>query len=349
MVRFTLTTFGLVALLTAAMGVGSPFPVLALCYVTVFAACMDRITALRAPDHPERAFPAGDGLAVVLGLAHFPLLYGGVWTIASSDTSTGNKALIYIALSLFIGQVGNANAHELIHRAPRGLRRLGTAVYASILFGHHASAHKQVHHVYAATDRDPNSARLGEGFYAFALRAWVGCLLAGYRAESRFRGGSGGHPYIGYTAGGALSIMIATVVAGPTGALVLLAIATYAQMQLFLSDYVQHYGLRRREIAPGKYEPVGPQHSWNAPQGFSSALMLNAPRHSDHHAHPSRPYPGLEIDRATMPILPRSLPEMAALALIPPLWRRVMDPRARRWQGADRPAQQTPRPEPAYG
>lgn len=67
--------------------------------------------------------------------------------------------------------------------------------------------------------------------------------------------------------------------------------------------------------------------------------MLNAPRHSDHHAHPSRIYPALRLGDTGAPgrpILQRSLPAMAALALFPPLWRRVMDPRVRALAKASR-------------
>ncbi len=63
-----------------------------------------------------------------------------------------------------------------------------------------------------------------------------------------------------------------------------------------------------------------------------AAMTLNAPRHSDHHVTPQRPYPALHLTPATMPILPGSLPVLAALALVPPLWRRVMDPLAARWR-----------------
>ena len=108
--------------------------------------------------------------------------------------------------------------------------------------------------------------------------------------------------------------------------------ALYAQLQILMSDYVQHYGLRRGELADGRLEPVGPQHSWNAPQVFSSALTLNAPRHSDHHVTPSRIFPALQLDPQAMPYLPRSLPVMAALALVPPVWFRVMNPRCDAWQ-----------------
>jgi len=87
---------------------------------------------------------------------------------------------------------------------------------------------------------------------------------------------------------------------------------------------------------------MGVRHSWNAPHWFSSALMLNAPRHSDHHTHPARVYPALRLTE-DMPVLPRSLPAMATLALFPRLWRRVMDPRVADWQdGAERPAPGAP-------
>ncbi len=330
MARFTLATLGMVVLLAAGLSFGGPLAVLALLYITVVTFFLDKIAALAAPDRAEAEFPAGDALSVTLALTHFPLLYGGIWTLLHAPHGTPTKLVLFVALSLFLGQVSNSNAHELIHRPSRTLRRLGVALYASLLFGHHVSAHLRVHHVHAATDRDPNSARLGESFWRFAPRAWRGSFREGRRAESRLRKG-GWHPYRTYLLGALASLAFATLLGGAAGAVLLLAMAAYAQIQLLLSDYVQHYGLRRREIAPGRFEPVGPQHSWNAPQGFSSALMLNAPRHSDHHARPARAYPGLELDRQAMPILPHSLPVMAVLALVPPLWRRVMDRRARVW------------------
>ncbi|MDX1780519.1 MAG: fatty acid desaturase, partial [Thalassovita sp.] len=103
-------------------------------------------------------------------------------------------------------------------------------------------------------------------------------------------------------------------------------VAGYAQIQMLLSDYVQHYGLRRALRPDGKPAPVGPEHSWNTPHWYSSALMLNAPRHSDHHMHPARHYPALRL-APDMPVLPQSLPVMAVVALWPPRWRKVMEPR----------------------
>ena len=203
-----------------------------------------------------------------------------------------------------------------------------------MLFGHHASAHRLVHHRTVATPEDPSSAPAGLGFWRFAPRAWIGSFRAGYAAEvalrARVKGrASGPHPYVVYLLGAAAFVILGALIAGPYGAAIWIGLAAHAQLQLLLADYVQHYGLSRARIG-GKYEPVGPRHSWNAPQWFSSALMLNAPRHSDHHAHPGRPYPALRLAEDT-PMLPWPLPVACLLAMSPRLWRRRMRPHVARW------------------
>ena len=55
-------------------------------------------------------------------------------------------------------------------------------------------------------------------------------------------------------------------------------------------------------------------------------LLYHLQRHSDHHANPTRRYQALR-DYADAPVLPTGYAGMILLALVPPLWRRVMDPR----------------------
>jgi alkane 1-monooxygenase len=93
-------------------------------------------------------------------------------------------------------------------------------------------------------------------------------------------------------------------------------------------NYVEHYGLRRREVAPGRYERVGPQHSWDSSHRVSNWLLINLARHSDHHLIASRRYPALS-SHLESPQLPAGYGAMLLLALVPPLWHRTMDPRAR--------------------
>jgi alkane 1-monooxygenase len=146
------------------------------------------------------------------------------------------------------------------------------------------------------------------------------------RARSPRRGVN---PYLFYIGGGLGFVAGFALLFGWRGVLAYLALCLYAQAMLMLSDYVQHYGLERKRLPGGRLEPVGPAHSWNAPAFASSAMMLNAPLHSDHHAHPARPYPMLDMPEGA-PRLPYSLPVMGAIAMIPPLWFRLMDKRLAR-------------------
>ena len=84
-------------------------------------------------------------------------------------------------------------------------------------------------------------------------------------------------------------------------------------------------------LGNGRFESIGINHSRNAQYWYSGAMMLNAPRHSDHHTRPSRSFPSLELDESKMPILPQPLPVMACLAFVPNIWCRVMDRRVAKW------------------
>ncbi|RID93924.1 alkane 1-monooxygenase [Gemmobacter lutimaris] len=317
---------------------------LGLVYMAVLTAVLDRLIPWVAPDAPEGAeFPAADLLLALIGAAHllaFPL---AVWAIAGgSDLPIWARIVLFLGFGQMFGQVSNPAAHELIHRGNRGLFRLGMAVYVTLLNGHHTSAHRLVHHRHVATAGDPNSARNGESFYHFLPRAYFGSFRAGLRAENtRHKHTFFRHPYILYVTGGLGCLGLGYALAGWAGLAVWLLLAAYSTAQLMLSDYVQHYGLTRRLLPDGRPEPVGPRHSWNAPQWFSSGVMLNAPRHSDHHAHPSRPYPALRLpDRDEAPWLPHSLPVCGAIALLPRRWRRMMRPHLAHWQETTAPSGQ---------
>lgn len=313
----------------------------AVLYMTVLCALLDILIATaRSEAGPGSEFPAAEQLSRVLGWAHFPLLLIGVAGL-SGVTGLGlwEGIGVLLAFGLFFGQVSNSNAHELIHRTDKRLFQLGKWVLISLLYGHHVTAHLKIHHRFVATPDDPNSARLGDGFWRFAPVAWFGAFVAGWEIEKSIAKLKERelpiwqHPYLHYVGGALGFLVLATLLFGASGLVAYLMLAAYAQLQLLLSDYVQHYGLKRRKIEDDRYEQVAPWHSWNAPHWFSGGLMLNAPRHSEHHTNPARPYPELSLPAADEgPRLPFSLPVMATVALVPPLWRRLMGRRAERWQ-----------------
>lgn len=332
---FTIATLAPVPLLLLAAVFGGGWVALALLWMTGLTFAIDEFAKRRGIEAPgPRPEAEANRLSALLALLHFPLLTLAVWSL-SGAAGLGFFGWIgtFLAFGLWFGQVSNSNAHELIHRNDRRLFRLGLWIYVSLLFGHHTSAHRLVHHRFVATTDDPNTAAEGENFYVFATRAWPGAFVAGFEIEAHRLDGKiwdwkQPNPYIIYVAGGLACVVLATALFGLDGLLAYLLLCAHAQLQLLLSDYVQHYGLLRAKLPSGTLMPAGPQHSWDAPHPLSGLMMLNASRHADHHAHPGRPYTELALSPGgRAPLLPYSLPVMATIALIPTLWFRVMDRR----------------------
>lgn len=327
----TLTPALLVALGATVWGFAG---VLALVWLTLIAAGMDRL--LEPPPHDDVDHgPWSERLALILGLTHPVLMVLVLGALGDPALPMGEAVALIAALASFMGQVSHPNAHELIHRKAALPRVIGAMVYTSVGFGHHVSAHRLVHHRHVGTEGDPNTPLPGESFWAYLPRAWQGSFQAGLASEiDRLeRHGRRAHvlntPYAVWIGGGLVSLGLAVWIAGPGGALVLIVLAALFGGQVLMSDYIQHYGLQRLELANGRREPVSPHHSWNAPSGFSSYLMMNAPAHSEHHMHPDRPYDRLN-PVADAPMLPYPLPIMAVLATIPSVWHKMMDRRALR-------------------
>ena len=334
LIFFGLATLTPALLLGAGIVWGGIWVLAAVVYLTAMTSLLDRLIK---HEGSSGATSYSDVLSVTLALTHLALMPLAVWALATDHLEPLEKAGVFFAAGLWFGQVSNANAHELIHRGRRGLHRLGMWVYISMLFGHHTSSHVLVHHRYVATPADPNTSRKGESLYRYIVRAWAGSFREGYKAEvarlAKIDRPSWRNPYAVYVGGALVCIAGAFLLGGWAAVFAYLCLAAYAQSQLLMSDYVQHYGLTRTRNADGKFAPVAARHSWNSPHWFSSAMMLNATRHSDHHAHPARPYPELTIPDAA-PMLPRPLPLMASIALFPPLWHKIMDPRVERWRDA---------------
>ena len=308
------------------------FAWIALLWLTLAAAIGDQV--LSPPGQvPEDHMSWLERLTIILAIGHFTLMVVTLGALTSGDLTFGQGIALLLGAASFIGQVSHPNAHELIHRDSRILRALGAAVYTSIGLGHHVSAHRLVHHAHVGTEVDPSTPLPSESFFAYVPRAWRGSFEAGLEAEMDIlerRELGDAHitnPYWIWGFGAVFAFIASIIVAGPFGAVFFVLLAGLGCLQILMSDYIQHYGLQRLELPNGRIEPVGPHHSWNAPRGFSSYLMLNAPAHSEHHMHPNRPYGALDSGAAG-PVLPYSMPIMAVLALMPDTWRRIMDKRA---------------------
>ena len=191
-----------------------------------------------------------------------------------------------------------------------------------------------------ATPEDPASARFGESIYSFAARELPGAFERGWRNEAEQlarREKSVWSVENEILQGFALTFAVAAGLIALFGwkvAPFILAHHFIGWYALTQANYVEHYGLLREKGPNGRYQAVEPRHSWNTNHIVSNLMSFHLQRHSDHHANPMRPYQSLR-DFDVLPRLPSGYPGMFALAAIPPLWFRVMDPRTLAWARGD--------------
>jgi alkane 1-monooxygenase len=240
-----------------------------------------------------------------------------------------------IGLVLSVGAVtgiGINAAHELGHKRDRVERWLSLVLLAPVAYGHFFVEHNRGHHVRVATLADPASARLGESFWRFWPRTVVGGVRSAWRLEQRrlrLRGHRVISPRNEVLRSWALTVALfagLTAAYGPWALVFLAAQAVVGFSFLEVVNYIEHYGLARARSAAGRHEKVEPWHSWNSDAVVSNLALFQLQRHSDHHANPTRRYQALR-SFPNAPQLPSGYSTMILLALVPPLWRRVMDPR----------------------
>ncbi|WP_116045495.1 fatty acid desaturase [Amycolatopsis palatopharyngis] len=258
----------------------------------------------------------------------------GFWLISTGDLAVVDK----IGLAATIGSIGGIGintAHELGHKKESHERWLSKIALAQSFYGHFYIEHNRGHHVRVATPEDPASSRFGESFYRFWPRTVFGSLRSAWRLEKRRYARHDKHPFrIGNDVLNAWLMsavlwgaMLLWLGVGILPYLLLQAVVGFSLLEVV--NYMEHYGMLRQKVrSRGKerYERVAPSHSWNSNNIATNVLLYHLQRHSDHHANPTRRYQTLR-DFEESPVLPTGYAGMIVLALVPPLWRRVMDPR----------------------
>jgi alkane 1-monooxygenase len=251
---------------------------------------------------------------------------------------------IVLSIALSNGGIGITIAHELIHRSSRLERWLGRVLLMSVLYMHFAIEHVRGHHALVATHEDPASARLGQSFYGFLFPSIVGQYRSAWhleaerlrRAKKRFL--SFNNEMIIFSFMQVAFFGLILLLFGWVFAALFLLVSFVSFSLLEIVNYLEHYGLQRGELERGRYEKVSHHHSWNSDHTISRMFLFELTRHSDHHAVASKKYQVLRTFEDA-PQLPTGYPGMILIALVPPLWFRIMDPRAR----AARSLQRAPR------
>ena len=258
-----------------------------------------------------------------------------VW--AGFKVTSGNlSAIEIVGLTASVGLASGiaiTAAHELLHQR-KFERLLSRILMGAVTYTHFCLEHLHGHHVFVGTPNDPASAHLGESLYRFVARVVLGGVRDSWRREGarmRRRGQTVYGPnnrMVRYAFFVLVIYAAAAVVWGWGGVAFLAAQSAIGVFLLETINYLEHYGLHRRESAPGEYEPMAAHHSWDSGYRLSDWSIFNLGRHADHHLHAGRRYPILRRP-AEAARLPTGYGGIFLLAMVPPLWRRVMDPRAR--------------------
>lgn len=232
------------------------------------------------------------------------------------------------AFGMSCGILGINAAHELGHRNTWHEQFMSKMLLLTTLYMHFFIEHNRGHHKNVSTDDDPASSRYGETVYTFYFRTIYGSWMSAWRLEAERLQKSGQSFWTWQNEMLRFQVIQAAFVVGIYaffGAHVLtfyLGGAAIGFLLLETVNYIEHYGLRRKKVGD-RYERTLPVHSWNSNHPLGRLLLLELSRHSDHHYMANRKYQTLRhFDDS--PQMPTGYPGMMLLAMVPPLWFRVM-------------------------
>ena len=269
-------------------------------------------------------------IIIVLPCILFLIIYG---LMIVSDTSMNfiTIAALGAAVGMSGGSIGITTAHELIHRQSKFMRSLGVILLILCLYGHFRIEHVYGHHRNVATKEDPATARKGENFYFYFIRCVINSVISSWNIEKDILKKKNSNIYslknrmLHYFFLELLFLCLAFYFTGINGLIFIFFHALVSITLLELVNYIQHYGLTRKK-ENGKYERFSDHHSWNSRHISANWSTFNLGLHNEHHKSAGKHYPLLSQEEKILE-MPSNYSIMLIMALIPPLWFYVMNPK----------------------
>lgn len=263
--------------------------------------------------------------------AYAALLVWSMITLASGVFSVAGAIGWVVSIGI-VGGLGINVAHELIHKDGKLEPWAGGFLLSLVCYAGFKVEHLRGHHVHVSTPEDASSSRYNQSLYNFLPQAYVRNFMNAWKLEAERLKRKGQAPVswrnelIWWYGISLLALVAFTVAFGWLGAAFFLGQSFIAFTLLEIVNYLEHYGLHRRKLDNGRYERTTPEHSWNSNYFLTNVFLFQLQRHSDHHAFAKRRYQVLR-HHDIAPQLPAGYATMVVLACIPPLWRKVMNPR----------------------
>lgn len=270
-----------------------------------------------------------DWVLYVVSLIHWTLLFVFLFTINETDSLVSLVGRT-MSMGLLCGAIGINVAHELGHRNTKGEQFLAQSLLLTSLYMHFFIEHNRGHHKNIGTPQDPATARKGESLYRFWLRAIWQSYWHAWKIENASLKKKGVSVFslrnqmLRFQILQVVFVLIIFLLFGFEASTLFIAAAIFGFVLLETIDYVEHYGLRRKEISKGVYERTQPHHSWDSNFPVGRLMLFELSRHADHHYLANRKYQILRSHK-TAPQMPTGYPGMMILSLFPPLWFSIMN------------------------
>ena len=268
-----------------------------------------------------------------------PTLIFGMWQVLAAPSLATWEGVVLAIILTMEAQAVFVVGHELIHRPATWEGRLGEFLLASASYPQYATEHVYVHHAKVGTPHDLGSAAKGESFWRYFPREIASNLTNSWKvvgerlARRNLPRWHYSNPFWRYGLAVAFWYGLAYWMGGIWAIPVFAFLGLCCVFSMKISNYLQHYGLRRVRLPNGRWEKVMPRHSWSADWKFSNWMFFNMQRHADHHAVASRNYPLLQVPSADeSPELPGTYADMMNIVLRPKRWFAKMDPLVDQWR-----------------
>lgn len=239
------------------------------------------------------------------------------------------------AMGLLCGVLGINIGHELGHRSSRMEQFLGEILLLTSLNTHFLPYHNEGHHREVATPDDAATAKKGQSLFSFWVTSHFGSYAKAWKIENKRMEKLGKHPFslqnrmVVYSLANLILLGLIYYFAGTGVLLAFILASVIGILMLETVNYIEHYGLLRDVNEKGRYERVKHLHSWNSDHLIGRIMLFNLSRHSDHHYKASKKYQVLE-SLPQSPQMPTGYPGMMLLALVPPIWFRIMHRRMKK-------------------
>lgn len=253
-----------------------------------------------------------------------------LWMMKDAQLTTIEYIGRISAMGLMCGVIGINVGHELGHRNNRFDEFLGEILLLTSLDTHFLPYHNSGHHFNVATPKDAATARKNEIVYLFWIRSHFQSYYQAWETENRRLKNSGRNWFhlqnrmLIYTICNILLLVGILFLFGLNALLAFTAAAVFGILLLETVNYIEHYGLLRKQNEKGRYERVKRTHSWNSDHRIGMLMLFNLSRHSDHHYNGSKHYQLLK-SLPESPQMPTGYPGMMLVALVPPLWFSIMN------------------------